>query len=52
MNAPTRIDTTRTICAFLFEGRLPDFNLGTAGGASCAPALQERLGALLGAQQQ
>ena len=26
-----------------FEGRLPDFNLGTARGASCAPVLQERL---------
>jgi N-formylglutamate amidohydrolase len=23
-----------------FEGRLPDLNLGTAGGASCAPAIQ------------
>ena len=27
----------------LFEGRLPDFNLGTAGGASCDPALARRL---------
>lgn len=26
-----------------FEGRLPDFNLGTAAGASCAPDLTERL---------
>ena len=30
---------------WLFEGRLPDLNLGTAGGASCAPALRERLAA-------
>ncbi len=30
-------------CPFLFEGRLPDFNLGTANGASCSPMLQERL---------
>jgi N-formylglutamate deformylase len=31
----------------LFEGRLPDFNLGTAGGASCDPALaRSLLGAL------
>lgn len=35
---------------FLFEGRLPDLNLGTAGGASCSPRLQERLEKLLGAQ--
>ncbi|MER3546095.1 MAG: N-formylglutamate deformylase [Rhodanobacteraceae bacterium] len=26
-----------------FQGRLPDFNLGTANGASCSPALQTRL---------
>ena len=25
---------------WLFEGRLPDLNLGTANGASCAPALR------------
>lgn len=36
--------------AFLFEGRLPDLNLGTAGGASCSPALQARLEAVLSAQ--
>lgn len=35
---------------FLFDGRLPDLNLGTAGGASCAPALQARLEQVLGAQ--
>ena len=35
---------------FLFEGRLPDLNLGTAGGASCAPALQRRLEGVLAAQ--
>jgi N-formylglutamate deformylase len=34
-------------CPFLFEGRLPDFNLGTAGGTSCSPALQDRLVAVL-----
>lgn len=27
----------------LFEGDLPQFNLGTADGASCSPALQRRL---------
>jgi N-formylglutamate deformylase len=35
---------------FLFDGTLPDFNLGTADGASCSPALQQRLTALLAAQ--
>ena len=35
---------------FLFEGRLPDLNLGTAGGASCSPRRQARLEALLAAQ--
>ena len=36
---------------WLFEGRLPDLNLGTAGGASCAPALQARLEGVLAAQR-
>jgi N-formylglutamate deformylase len=31
----------------LFEGRLPDFNLGTADGASCAPRLASALFAAL-----
>ena len=30
-------------CPFLFEGRLPDFNVGTVGGTSCTPELQDRL---------
>jgi len=36
---------------FLFEGVLPDLNLGTSSGASCAPALQARLETVLGAQR-
>ncbi|QIL21146.1 N-formylglutamate deformylase [Thermomonas sp. HDW16] len=35
---------------FLFEGRLPDLNLGTANGASCSPAVQARIERELGAQ--
>lgn len=35
---------------FLFDGRLPDLNLGTANGASCTPALEARLQAVLEAQ--
>ena len=37
---------------FLFEGRLPDFNLGTAGGASCNAATQARLERVLAGQSQ
>jgi len=35
---------------FLFDGRLPDLNLGTSGGASCSPGLQQRLEAVLAGQ--
>lgn len=31
----------RSRIPWLFEGRLPDFNVGAAGGASCAPALRD-----------
>jgi N-formylglutamate deformylase len=33
----------RSRVPMLFAGRLPDFNLGTASGASCSPELQARL---------
>jgi len=33
----------RSHVPMLFDGRLPDFNLGTAGGASCAEPLQRKL---------
>ncbi len=35
---------------FLFDGRLPDLNLGTANGASCSSHLQSRLHDALAAQ--
>ncbi|MBC7655965.1 MAG: N-formylglutamate deformylase [Frankiaceae bacterium] len=35
---------------FLFEGRLPDLNLGTAGGASCLAQTQQRIEAVLASQ--
>ncbi|MDQ3039817.1 MAG: N-formylglutamate deformylase [Pseudomonadota bacterium] len=35
---------------FLFDGQLPDLNLGTANGASCMPELQSRLEKELAAQ--
>ncbi len=40
----------RGVVPFLFEGTLPDFNLGTADGTSCARALQSRLAGILAAQ--
>ena len=40
----------RSNVPFLFDGRLPDFNLGTAAGTSCSPALQARIEAVLAAQ--
>ncbi|CAN5209540.1 N-formylglutamate deformylase [soil metagenome] len=40
----------RSRVPFLFEGRLPDLNLGTAGGNSCRPETQTRLEAVLRVQ--
>jgi len=37
---------------FLFDGRLPDLNLGTASGESCSAATQMALEAVLGAQHE
>lgn len=40
----------RSEVPFLFEGRLPDLNIGTAGGASCSQAVQARLQQVLSGQ--
>ncbi|MFG6468816.1 N-formylglutamate deformylase [Roseateles sp. BYS87W] len=40
----------RSVLPWLFDGELPALNLGTADGASCAPQVTERLGAVLAAQ--
>ena len=40
----------RGVVPFLFEGRLPDLNLGTAAGTSCSPSLQSRLESVLASQ--
>jgi N-formylglutamate deformylase len=40
----------RSAVPFLFDGWLPDLNVGTAAGASCAPGVQARLEAALAAQ--
>ncbi|MBP1474414.1 N-formylglutamate deformylase [Frateuria sp. MAH-13] len=42
----------RSRVPMLFEGRLPDLNLGTADGASCLPSLQQRLEEVLRAQDR
>jgi N-formylglutamate deformylase len=42
----------RSELPFLFEGRLPDLNLGTSNGASCSPALQAKLEGVLAAQSE
>lgn len=42
----------RSRVPMLFEGRLPDFNLGTADGASCSPGLRARLTQVLEAQSR
>ncbi len=33
----------KSVLPWLFEGKLPDLNLGTAGGASCAPSLRAEM---------
>jgi N-formylglutamate deformylase len=38
----------RSHIAFLFEGRLPDFNIGTASGASCDNAIARSVAELAG----
>lgn len=40
----------RSVVPFLFDGRLPDFNLGTVEGASCSRILQKKLIDVLTAQ--
>jgi N-formylglutamate deformylase len=42
----------RSVLPWLFEGRLPDLNLGTAGGASCATELRAALVQALAAQDR
>ncbi|WP_458069338.1 N-formylglutamate deformylase [Rhodanobacter sp. BL-MT-08] len=42
----------RSHVPMLFDGRLPDFNLGTAAGASCDESLQHRLKQELEAQSR
>ena len=38
----------RSVCPFLFEGRLPDFNIGTDNGKTCDPLMEREVGAICG----
>ncbi len=40
----------KSVLPWMFEGKLPDLNLGTANGASCAPSLRATLMRVLQAQ--
>jgi len=40
----------KSVLPWLFDGKLPDLNLGTANGASCAPSLRATLMRVLQAQ--
>ena len=42
----------RSQVPFLFEGKLPDFNIGTVAGASCSEKTQSRIEEALAAQSQ
>ena len=42
----------RSVLPWLFEGKLPDLNLGTTSGASCAPSLRAALSQKLQAQDR
>jgi N-formylglutamate deformylase len=42
----------KSVLPWLFEGMLPDLNLGTAGGTSCSPLLTAALGHVLATQNK
>lgn len=42
----------RSVLPWLFEGKLPDLNLGTVSGASCAPGLRSALRQVLQGQDR
>ena len=39
----------RSVCPFLFEGRLPDFNIGTDNGKTCDPLMEQEVSAICAA---
>ena len=41
----------RSVCPFLFEGRLPDFNIGTDNGKTCDPLMEQEVSAICAAAE-
>ncbi len=41
----------RSVCPFLFEGTLPDFNIGTDNGRTCNSVLEQEVGAICAAAE-
>lgn len=39
----------RSICPFLFDGKLPDFNIGTDNGRTCDPLMEQEVSAICAA---
>lgn len=41
----------RSVCPFLFEGKLPDFNIGTDNGRTCDRLMEQEVGAICAAAE-
>ena len=41
----------RSVCPFLFDGKLPDFNIGTDNGKTCNPLMEQEVGAICAAAE-
>lgn len=41
----------RSVCPFLFEGKLPDFNIGTDNGRTCDPLIEQEVSAICAAAE-
>ena len=41
----------RSVCPFLFEGKLPDFNIGTDNGKTCDPLIEQEVSAICAAAE-
>jgi len=41
----------RSVCPFLFDGKLPDFNIGTDNTKTCNPLMEQEVGAICAAAE-
>jgi formiminoglutamase len=41
----------RSVCPFLFDGKLPDFNIGTDNGRTCNPLMEQEVSAICAAAE-